>query len=81
LRGHLGDATMLLVTHKMNLLALVERLLVIEEGRLVADGPKQQVLEELKKAAPGAEAPVPATRAPTSPITTESGQQGDQNAQ
>lgn len=43
------EATTLLVTHKMNLLTLVERLLVIEDGKVVADGPKKEVLAILSQ--------------------------------
>ncbi|WP_321325018.1 type I secretion system permease/ATPase [Thiomicrorhabdus sp.] len=41
-------STTLVVTHKMSLLQLTERLMVIENGRLIANGPKQTVLEALK---------------------------------
>jgi len=40
--------TMLLVTHRTSLLSLVDRLIVADEGRIVADGPKDMVLEALK---------------------------------
>ncbi|PCH60890.1 MAG: type I secretion system permease/ATPase [Gammaproteobacteria bacterium] len=42
------DKTLILVTHKAPMLALVERLVVIEDGRIVMDGPKEKVLEALK---------------------------------
>ena len=45
----LKDKTLLLVTHKASLLSLVDRLMVLDQGRLVADGPREQVLEALKK--------------------------------
>jgi ATP-binding cassette subfamily C protein LapB len=38
-----------MVTHKMSLLDLVDRLIVIDGGRVVADGPKDTVLEALKQ--------------------------------
>lgn len=41
--------TMLLVTHRMALLDLVERLIVVDQGRIVADGPKAQVIEALRQ--------------------------------
>jgi len=41
--------TMLLVSHRMALLDLVERLIVIDRGRIVADGPKAQVIEALRQ--------------------------------
>ena len=42
------DRTLVLVTHKTPMLDLVERLIVVDEGRIVLDGPKQEVLEALK---------------------------------
>lgn len=48
LREWLGTRTMLLVTHRTSLLELVNRLIVIDNGRVVADGPKAQVMEALK---------------------------------
>jgi ATP-binding cassette subfamily C protein LapB len=42
------DRTMLLITHKMDLLKLVDRILVLDKGKLVMDGPKDKVLEQLK---------------------------------
>lgn len=41
-------STTLVVTHKMSLLQLTERLMVMEGGKLIADGAKQTVLEALK---------------------------------
>lgn len=41
--------TMLVVTHKMSLLSLVDRIIVMDSGRVVADGPKDAVLEALKQ--------------------------------
>lgn len=43
------DRTLLLITHKMDLLKLVDRILVFDKGHLVADGPKSVILEQLKK--------------------------------
>lgn len=39
--------TLILVTHRPALLALVDRLVVLDGGHIVADGPKQQVLDAL----------------------------------
>lgn len=41
--------TLILATHKMNILELVDRLVVLDRGVIVADGPKEQVLESLKQ--------------------------------
>ncbi len=45
----LKGRTLLMVTHKMSLLSLVDRLIVIDQGQIVADGPKDTVLEALKQ--------------------------------
>jgi ATP-binding cassette, subfamily C, bacterial LapB len=41
--------TLVLVTHKTALLSLVDRVLVLDKGKLIADGPKEPVLEALRK--------------------------------
>lgn len=43
------EHTVLIATHRHSLLSLVTRLLVIESGRIVADGPRDAVLEQLKR--------------------------------
>jgi ATP-binding cassette subfamily C protein LapB len=42
------DKTVLIVTHRTALLDLVERLIVIDSGRIVADGPKDRVVAALR---------------------------------
>ena len=42
------DKTLLLVTHKAPMLDLVERLIVMDAGRIVMDGPKEDILKALK---------------------------------
>lgn len=44
---HLANKTLILVTHKGSMLTLVDRLIVMDNGRLVADGPKEAVLKAL----------------------------------
>ena len=39
--------TLIVVTHRPSILALVDRIIVVEEGKVVADGPKEQVLAAL----------------------------------
>lgn len=57
---HLKRATvgqsLVIVTHRPSLLTLVERIIVVEEGKVVADGPKDKVLGSLPSVAtvPGA---------------------------
>ena len=48
LESILEGKTLILVTHRGSLLSLVDRLVVIDHGRIVADGPKDQVLKALK---------------------------------
>ena len=43
------EKTLILVTHRMTMLDLVDRLLVVDGGRIVADGPRDRVLESLRK--------------------------------
>jgi ATP-binding cassette subfamily C protein LapB len=49
----LGEAlpgkTLLLVTHRNSMLSLVDRLIVVDSGKIVADGPKSVVLDALMK--------------------------------
>lgn len=47
MRKAVAGKTLVLVTHRPSLLALVERLIVVDDGRIIADGPKQQVLDAL----------------------------------
>jgi ATP-binding cassette subfamily C protein LapB len=47
----LKDKTLILITHKSSLLALVDRLVVIDEGRIVENGPRDVVLEKLMQGA------------------------------
>ncbi|MGI9273465.1 MAG: type I secretion system permease/ATPase [Endozoicomonas sp.] len=49
LKTHCKDKTIILVTHKTSMLALVDRLIVMDSGRIVADGPKDQVHTALKQ--------------------------------
>lgn len=46
--------TLLLVTHRTSMLNLVDRLLVLDNGKIVADGPKDAVIDALRKGRIGA---------------------------
>ncbi|WDY60572.1 type I secretion system permease/ATPase [Pseudomonas sp. PSKL.D1] len=46
--------TLLLVTHRTSMLSLVDRLLVLDNGKVVADGPKDAVIDALRKGRIGA---------------------------
>ncbi len=47
LRG-MQDITLLLVTHRMAMLPLVDRLVVLDQGRVMLDGPRDEVLKRLQ---------------------------------
>ena len=49
LRSHVEDKTLLLVTHRMPLVRLVDRLVIVDAGRVVADGPRDDVIKALSK--------------------------------
>ena len=41
--------TLIIVTHRTSLLDLVDRIIVLDNGKIVADGPKAQVIEALRQ--------------------------------
>lgn len=43
----IGNKTLLLITHRLSMLDIVDRLVVVENGKILADGPKKQVLAAL----------------------------------
>lgn len=45
----LPGKTLVLITHKTSLLELIDRVIILDNGRVVADGPKGQVLEALNQ--------------------------------
>ena len=47
LQPDLEGKTLLLVTHRMSLLSLVNHLMVVDGGQIVASGPKEQVIQAL----------------------------------
>jgi ATP-binding cassette subfamily C protein LapB len=47
--SHIGTRTLILVTHRAALLTMVNRLIVMDGSHIVADGPKEQVLDALKQ--------------------------------
>ena len=44
LKAHAADRTLIVVTHRMSLLDLVDRVIVLQDGRVVADGPKAEII-------------------------------------
>ena len=59
-----GRCTLVMVTHRPAVLELVQRIVVVDGGRVVMDGPKEQVLAALSGKAPPAPA-APTNVAPT----------------
>ena len=49
------DQTVIVSTHRYSMLELVDRLIVLSNGKVAADGPKEAVLEVLKKQMAGAQ--------------------------
>ncbi|MBW2304695.1 MAG: type I secretion system permease/ATPase [Deltaproteobacteria bacterium] len=43
------DKTLLLISHRSSMLSLVERLIVMERGKILADGPRDKVMELLRE--------------------------------
>jgi ATP-binding cassette subfamily C protein LapB len=51
-----ADQTIIVSTHRYSMLDLVDRLIVLSNSKIAADGPKEQVLEALKKQSSAARA-------------------------
>jgi len=45
----ISNKTLLMVTHRASLLTLVDRLIIVDNGKIIADGPKESVMSALKK--------------------------------
>lgn len=43
------ETTLILITHKTSMLDVASRVIVVEQGKIVADGPKETVLQQLKE--------------------------------
>jgi ATP-binding cassette subfamily C protein LapB len=48
IKSYLNNKTLILVTHKSSMFELVDRIIVVDDGKIVMDGPKQEVLLKLK---------------------------------
>ena len=49
LQGEVQGRTMVLVTHRQPLLQLVQRVIVMDRGKIVMDGPRDQVMQQLTR--------------------------------
>ena len=48
LQGIVGDRTVILVTHRLSMLRIVDRLIVMENGQVKLDGPRDKILQRLR---------------------------------
>ena len=48
LKGFLVDTTLITITHRLPVLELVDRIIVMADGKIALDGPKSEVLEKLQ---------------------------------
>jgi len=48
LEPYIKDKTVIVITHRHSMLDLVDRLVIMDRGRVVVDGPKQKVLDGLR---------------------------------
>lgn len=44
-----NNKSLILVTHKMHLLSLVDRIILLDKGKILADGPKKEILHKLNQ--------------------------------
>ncbi len=49
LQTELGGNTLMLITHRSTMLKLVNRLIIMDKGKIIADGPKDAILNALKE--------------------------------
>jgi ATP-binding cassette subfamily C protein LapB len=49
LQQELKGRTLVLITHRPPLLQLVDRIILVDKGRVVADGPRDQVLKQITR--------------------------------
>ncbi len=71
--------TLILVTHRMSMLKVVDRLVVMDGGRVIADGPKDEVLQKMrtKRPAPTAEKSADKAATESTKPTTEASNGND----
>ena len=44
------NETLILITHKPSILSLVDRVIILEDGKVIADGPKEEIFSKANKA-------------------------------
>ena len=50
MKSTISDKTVIIMTHKMSILELVDRVIILHEGKVIADGPKDKVMNSMKGA-------------------------------
>ena len=48
LRDHFSNQTLILVTHRMSLLQLVDRVIALDKGKISVDGSRESILKKLR---------------------------------
>ncbi|MCB9991875.1 MAG: type I secretion system permease/ATPase [Rhodospirillales bacterium] len=49
IKEQVKDKTFVLITHRQHLLALVDRLILVDQGKIIADGPRDKVIAALSQ--------------------------------
>jgi ATP-binding cassette subfamily C protein LapB len=73
LKTVIEDKTLVLITHRTSLLSLVDRIIILGNGKVVADGPREEVLKLGRTGRQQTLASVPGTRATTRPTGSGNG--------
>ncbi|MEC7839436.1 MAG: type I secretion system permease/ATPase [Chlamydiota bacterium] len=53
MKEYVRGKTLICVTHKNSILQLVDRIIILQQGQVIMDGPRDQVLNEIKKQTEG----------------------------
>ena len=57
------DKTLILITHRLSMLRIVDRIVVMDSGKVLMDGPRDAVLERLRQNKTARSSVKPATKA------------------
>ena len=47
MQAHCQGKTVVLVTHRTSMLSFVDRVIVVDQGKIVADGPRERIMQAL----------------------------------
>lgn len=70
LQGIMQNKTLILITHRLSMLGIVDRLVVVDNGQIVMDGPKAAILQRLR--AQGSSTPTKAKTTGSASLTSQS---------